>query len=367
MDIIYESCAGIDVHQAMIAVCVLHGSLTSTRPKCEERRFDTTSAGLSECRDFLLSLKVQASGMESTGVYWKPVWHALVDNFELILANPAHMKNIKGQKTDKKDARSIAKLTRIGLLPKSFVPDETIQELRELTRQRKHQVENRNREVNRIHNILQSGGMKLTTYIEDVMGASGRNLMNLLIHEEVITPTIIKENVYTSLKKKVPQLQLALEGDFSAHHRFMLGQSLEIYDFYTQQIEILEHRIDTYLEQYERQLNILDSIPGIDRITASVFIAEVGGDMSQFPTPGHLASWAGLCPGNNESAGKKRSTKIRHGNAYLKKCLCQAVNAARRQKGSPIGQHLLKLAYFLIANNLTYTEYCQQKRLLETS
>lgn len=360
MDILYESCAGIDIHQSMIAVCVLHGPLTSTRPKCEERRFDTTTAGLAECRDFLLSLKVQVVGMESTGVYWKPIWYALVNDFELILANPAHMKTIKGQKTDKKDARWIAKLTRIGLLPKSFVPDETIQELRELTRQRKHQVETRNREVNRIHNILQSGGIKLTTYIEDIMGTSGRNLMNLLVNGEVITPKLIRENVYTSLKKKIPQLQLALDGHFSEHHRFMLSQALEIYDFYTKQIDGLNQRIETYLAQYDRQLEILDSIPGIDRITASVFIAEVGVDMKQFPTAAHLASWAGLCPGNNESAGKKRSP--------IAQRFFQLQARRGPQKATiAIAHQLLKLSYFLIANNLTYTDYCQQKRLLEAS
>ncbi|MGT2756919.1 IS110 family transposase [Streptococcus ovuberis] len=387
MDILYESCAGIDVHQAMIAVCVLHGPLTSTRPKREEKRFDTTTAGLKECREFLLSLHVQAVGMESTGVYWKPVWHALVNDFELILAHPDHMKAILGQKTDKKDSHWIAKLTRIGLLPRSFVPDETIQELRELTRQRKHYVESRHRETNRIHKILQSGGIKLTTYIEDIMGLSGRNLLQLLVDGTPITARIVHQSVYTSLKKKVPQLLEALDGYFSDHHRFMLTQSLEFYDFYQKQIEILENRINYYLMQYEDQVELLDSIPGIDVITASVFIAEVGVEMSQFKTAGHLASWAGLCPGNNESAGKKRNTKIRHGNAYLKKCLCQAVYAARRQKGSPISQRfyqlqarrgpqkatiatahqLLKLAYFLIANNLTYEEYLHQKRLLETS
>ncbi|WP_156807279.1 IS110 family transposase, partial [Streptococcus sp. S784/96/1] len=170
-----------DIHQAMIAVCILHGSLTSTRPKREEARFDTTTEGLQQCHDFLTSFQGQAVGIESTGVYWKLVWHALCQDFELILANPAHMKAIPGQKTDKKDAFWIAKLTRIGLLPKSFVPDERIQELREITRQRKHQVETRNRDVNRIHNILQSGGIKLTTYIEDIMGSSGRNLMTLLV------------------------------------------------------------------------------------------------------------------------------------------------------------------------------------------
>ncbi|WP_230307023.1 IS110 family transposase [Streptococcus sobrinus] len=303
MVILYESCAGIDIHQAMIAVCVLHGPLTTTRPKREERRFDTTTAGLTACRDFLLSLKVQAVGMESTGVYWKPVWHALVNDFELILANPVHMKSIKGQKTDKKDAHWIAKLTRIGFLPKSFVPGETIQELRELTRQRKHQVETRNREVNRIHNILQSGGIKLTTYIEDIMGASGRNLMNLLVNGEVIAPTIIKS------QEEGSATSVSFRRIFLRASSLYVRAIFRYLRFLHPTNEVLEKRIDIYLNQYDRQLDILDSIPGIDKVTASVFIAEVGIDMEQFPTPGHLASWAGLCPGNNESAGKKRSSK----------------------------------------------------------
>lgn len=388
MDILYQSCAGIDVHQSNIVVCVLHGSLTTTRPKREEEHFDTTTAGLEKCRLFLQQFKVQAVGMESTGVYWKPVWHALCEDFELILANPAHMKAIPGQKTDKKDAFWIAKLTRIGLLPRSFVPDETIQELRDLTRQRKFYVESKTREANRVHKILQSGGIKLTTYIEDIMGTSGRNLMNLLCEGEAITAQVVSKAVYTSLKKKVPALLEALDGYFSDHHCFLLLQSLELYDFYQKQITLLEERIDEYLERFQRELEILDSIPGIDRLTASVFIAEVGVDMTQFPTAAHLASWAGLCPGNNESAGKKRSTKIRHGNAYLKRCLCQSVFAARRQKDSKIAQRffqlqsrrgsqkatiavahtLLKLAYHLLENNQTYYEFQeQQKRLLETS
>ena len=189
------------------------------------------------------------------------------------------------------------------------------------------------------------------------------------------------------MKRKVPQLLEALDGYFSAHHRFMLGQSLEIYDFYQKQIDCLEERINGYLNLYERPVEILDSIPGMDLITASVIIAEIGVDMSQFPTAGHLASWAGLCPGNNESAGKKRSTKIRHGNSYLKRCLCQAVFAAKRQKGSPLAERyyqiqsrrgpqkatialahqLLKIAYILLKENLTYQEFVLQKRLLETS
>ncbi|MBF0699557.1 IS110 family transposase [Streptococcus danieliae] len=382
MDILYKSCAGIDVHQSNIVVCVLHGSLTSTRPKREEARFDTTTSGLKDCHDFLSQFEVEVVGMESTGIYWKPVWHALCQDFELILANPAHMKAIPGHKTDKKDAFWIAKLTRIGLLPKSFVPDETIQELRELTRLRKYVVEDRTREVNRIHKILQSAGIKLSTYIEDIMGTSGRNLMKLLCDEAEINATSVRQAVYTSLKKKVPDLLKALDGYFSEHHRFRLKQALRIYDHYQEEIQLLEERIDSYLTQFQEEMEILDSIPGIDRLTASVFIAEVGTDMSQFPTAGHLASWAGLCPGNNESAGKKRSTRIRPGNAYLKRCLCQSVYAARRQKSSPIAQrfcqlksrrgpqkatiaiahHILKLAYYLLSTHQTYQQARQKEK-----
>lgn len=312
MDVLYQSCAGIDVHQANIVVCILHGPLTSTCPKREMATFDTTTKGLRACHDFLSQFHVEAVGMESTGVYWRPVWHALCDDFKLILAQPAHMKAILGQKTDKKDAHWIAKLTRIGLLPRSFVPDKTIQEMRELTRQRKHYVES-------------------------------RNLLQLLFDKMPITHRIVHQSVYTSLKKKVPKLLEALDGYFSNHHRFMLKQSLEIYDFYKKQIDLLEERINVYLSQYENHIEILDSIPGIDVITASGIISEVSVDMSQFPTSGHLASWAGLCPGNNESAGKKRSTKIRHGNSYLKKCLCHAAFAVKKQKGSPLADRFYQI------------------------
>ncbi|WP_261309427.1 IS110 family transposase, partial [Streptococcus suis] len=221
------------------------------------------------------------------------------------------------------------------------------------------------RETNRIHKILQSGGIKLTTYIEDIMGLSGRNLLQLLVDGTPITPRIVHQSVYTSLKKKVPQLLEALDGYFSDHHRFMLKQSLEIYDFYQKQIELLEERMNVYLSQYENHVEILDSIPGIDVITASVIISEVGVDMSQFPTAGHLASWAGLCPGNNESAGKKRSTKIRHGNSYLKKCLYQAAFAVKKQKGSPLADRFYQIqsrrgsqkATIALAHQLLKTAY----------
>lgn len=376
MDIIYKSCAGIDIHQDNVVVCVLYGPLTSTRPKREERRFDTTTQDLKLLNAWLQSFNVEAIGMESTGVYWKPVWRALVDDFELILANPQRIKSIPGQKTDKQDAHWIAKLTRVGLIPRSFVPDLSIQELRDLTRQRKHYIESRNKEKNRAHKILQTSGIKLTSFMKDIFGKSGRNLLNLLVDGEVITETNIRQNVFTSLKRKVPQLLAAMDGYFSKHHRFMLKQSLEMIDTYDKLIMALEKEIDCRLEIYEHEIDILDSIPGIDRITAAVLIAEIGVDMSQFPTVNHLASWAGLCPGNNESSGKKKSSRIRKGNRYIKKCLTQAAFVASKRKGTryyskyrriqqrrgpqkaviAIAHDLLKTSYYLLSRQTLYQE-----------
>lgn len=387
MDIIYESCAGIDIHQESVVVCVLHGSLTSTRPKREERRFNTTTRDLEALNHWLKTYHVQAVGMESTGIFWRPVWHALADDFELILANPQRIKNIPGQKTDKRDAHWIAKLTRIDLIPRSFVPNEDIQELRELTRQRKHVVEARNKEKNRAHKILQSSGIKLTSFMKDLFGKSGRQLLDLLVNGERITERVIKDNVFTTLKNKTPQLLDALNGYFSKHHRFMLQQLLTMIDTYDSLIEELEKEINKHLLGYEREFEILDSIPGISAITSSVLIAEMGVDMTQFPSAKHLASWAGLCPGNNESAGKKKSTRIPKGNRYIKKCLTQAAFVASKIKGShfqtkfkaiqsrrgpqkaviAIAHDLLKRAYYLLSTNQTYDEYKDKQSALAAS
>ncbi|EIO0086686.1 IS110 family transposase [Staphylococcus pseudintermedius] len=318
MDNVYRSCAGIDIHQNNVVACVLVGPLTSTRPKKYEATFKTTTRDLEALNHWLKSFGVEAVGMESTGVYWKPIWHALINDFKLILANPQRIKNIPGQKTDKKDAYWIAKLTRIDLIPASFVPDENIQALRNLTRQRIHYIESRNTEKNRVHKILQCGGIKLTSYIKDVFGKSGRNLLDMLMNGEVITLKKIQNSVYTSLKNKTQDLYDAMDGYLSKVDRFLLKQAMMIIDTYNEAIESIEEQIDEQLKIYEEELEVLDSIPGIDKIAASIIIAEIGDDVSQFPTANHLASWAGLCPGNNESSGKKKSTRIRKGNRYLK-------------------------------------------------
>lgn len=257
------------------------------------------------------------------------------------------------------------------------MPEETIQDLRDLTRTRKHLVEAKNSEKNRLHKILQSAGIKITTYIEDIFGASGRNLIELLINGEVITEEKVKSLVYTSLKKKVPQIVEALNGFVRGHHRFLLEQSYQLILSYEKIIKNLTIQIDKTLAEYEEQLSILTEIPGVDRITASVVIAEIGIDMSQFPNVTNLASWAGICPGNNESSGKRKSTRINKGNPYLKKVLCQAAWAATRAKGSrfqvkfsrikhnrgaqkatiAIAHDILKIIYILFSRCIHYIEY----------
>jgi len=337
MDVMYDCCAGLDVHQGNVVACILHGKRTSTRPKAELRTFGTTQSQLNQLADWLKSFDCQIVAMESTGVFWKPIWHVLADQFNIILANPQRIKGIPGHKTDKKDARWIAKLLRLDLIPASFVPDETIQDLRDLTRARKHLIESRNKQKNRIHQVLQCGGIKLTTYIQDVFGKSGRNMLDLLVNGEVITPEIVKPLVYTTLKKKVPQIVDAMNGFMRGHHRFMLHEILTIMDAFDASIADYESQIDILLQQYEAEVQLLTNFTGIQRESAGIILAEIGTDMSVFEDERHLASWAGLCPGNHESAGKRYSSKINHGNAYLKRILCQASWAASRSKNGDLG------------------------------
>ena len=338
MDVTYDCCAGLDVHQENVVACILHGKRTSTRPKAELHTFGTTQSQLNQLADWLHAFDCQAIAMESTGVFWKPIWHVLAPEFKIILANPQRIKGIPGHKTDKKDARWIAKLLRLDLIPASFVPDEIIQDLRDLTRARKHLVESRNKQKNRAHQILQCGGIKLTTYIEDVFGKSGRNMLNLLVDGEVITPEIVKPLVYTSLKKKVPQIVDAMNGFMRAHHRFMLHEVLSLMDSFDACIADYEAQIDIILQQYEAEVQLLVDFKGISHDSAGIIIAEIGTDMSVFDDEKHLASWAGLCPGNHESAGKRYSSKINHGNAYLKRILCQASWAAAKSKNGDLGE-----------------------------
>ncbi|MGM0123761.1 hypothetical protein IGI37_001135 [Enterococcus sp. AZ194] len=335
-DVFHSCCAGLDIHQKVIVACVLRSTEGKKRPEKAFGSFETTTRGLFELSDWLASYEVTHISMESTGVYWKCVWRILQNQFELQLANPRHIKNIPGKKTDMKDAEWIARLTRLGVVPTSFVPPEPIQELRDLTRYRKHLVEDLNREKNRGHMVLQNAGIKLTSVMKDIYGKSGRALLYVLIENKTIAESLILKSVYTTLRRKVPQLMDALEGFMNPHYRKMLALHLTQIECLEKQIQEVEETINDYLTPYEEYVERLEEIPGINRRTAAVVLAEIGIDMSVFPTSGHLASWAGASPGNNQSAGKTRSKRVRKGNSYLKKVLAQGALAVSKGKKNRI-------------------------------
>lgn len=348
-DVLRSCCAGLDIHQKVIVACVIRSIDGKKRPEKFFASFDTTTRGLFELSDWLVSYDVTHISMESTGVYWKCVWRILQNHFELQLANPRQIKNIPGKKTDMNDAEWIARLTRLGVVPTSFIPPEPIQELRDLTRYRKHLVEDLNREKNRGHMVLQSAGIKLTSVIKDIYRKSGRALLYALVEDKPITESLILACVYTTLRRKVPQLMESLEGFMTPHYRKMLALHLTQIECLENQIKEVEETTNDYLAPYEEYVEHLEEIPGINRRTAAVVLAEIGLDMSVFPTAGHLASWAGVCPGNNQSAGKTRSKRVRKGNSYLKKVLAQGAAAISQGKSNRI-----RAFFFRIRKNASH-------------
>jgi transposase len=304
MDAILETCAGLDVHQETVVACVLKGPLDK-KPKQEVRTFGTTTAELLKLQDWLSECECVEVAMESTGVYWKPIWNILEDTCRLTLANPAKIKNMPGKKTDVMDAVWIAQLHRCGLIEGSFVPKEEIRDLRDLTRYRRKLVQHATQEKNRIHKILQDANIKLTTFVSDLFGVSGRVLLESIMNGEVLEAEDVRNMVKTKLKHKVPQLIEALNGRLRSHHRRMMKRHWDHLQYLENEILELEQEINTLLQPYREEMELLDTIPGINLDAAASILAEIGPDMSQFPTDAHLASWAGVCPANNESAGKK--------------------------------------------------------------
>lgn len=306
MDAVLERCAGLDVHQETVVACVLHGSLNE-KPIKEIKTFSTNTKELLLLADWLIECQVTHVAMESTGIYWKPIWNILeCESFELILANAQHIKNLPGRKTDVKDAEWIAQLLRSGLVERSFVPCEEIRDLRDLTRYRKKLLNNCTQEKNRIHKILQDGNVKITTCLSDIFGVSGRNIIEALVNGEVITEIQLLSMVKGSVKNKVADLLDALNGNVRKHHREMIKYSWEHLIYLEKVLENLENEIDTCLRPYLNEVELLDTIPGVDIKAAAVIVAEIGTDMSVFEGDRHLSSWAGISPGNNESAGKKK-------------------------------------------------------------
>jgi transposase len=333
METLVERCAGLDVHKDSVTACVRvpdeHG-----RRRAQTRTFPTTTNGLLVLAEWLGSFGVTRVGMESTGCYWKPVWYLLEDRVECWLLNATHLRNVPGRKTDVADAAWIAQLVEHGLVRPSFVPPRPIRELRDLTRYRKTQIHERGREVQRLDKVLQDAGIKLSSVAADVMGVSGRAMLEALVagaHDPEVLAALAKGR----LRAKLPALREALAGRFRTdHHGLLVAQILAHIDYLDETIAGLSARIEQVIAPFAAEVALLDTIPGVDKRAAEVLIAEIGGDMGQFPSAAHLASWAGVCPGNNESAGKHRSGRTRKGSKWLGGCLSEVAKAASRTKGT---------------------------------
>jgi transposase len=328
MDRVNRRCAGLDVHKDSVWACARVGGAQHTE------RFGTTSRELLRLGDWLASLGVTVVAMESTGVFWKPVWNLLEDRFELMLVNARHVKQVPGRKTDVADCQWIAQLLEHGLLRPSFVPGRPQRELRDLTRQRAQLLGDRARVVNRIHKTLEDANVKLGSVATDVTGKSGRAVLDALV-EGRLTPEQMAELVHRRMEAKKPLLREALVGRVTDHHRFMLRQLLEQVDGLDRLVAQFDARVEEVMSPLAREaVARLDAVPGFDVRTGQVVVAEVGTDMARFPSARHLASWAGVCPGNHESAGKRRTGRTRQANRWLKAALTRAAWGAGRTRRS---------------------------------
>jgi transposase len=333
VETIVSRCAALDVHKDTVMACVRVPDGTGGRAQ-EVREFRTFTVGLRGLRDWLAEHGVTQVAMEATGVYWKPVWHVLEADprWQLLLANAQHVKNLPGRKTDVADAAWLAQLLECGLLRGSFIPPRAIQQLRDLTRYRKKLIEERTRETQRIQKLLEDAGIKLDSVVSDVLGKSARQMLQALIDGER-DPVLLAEMARTRMRPKIAELRLALEGGFDEHHALMLRLHLTHIDQLTAAIDGLDTQVDRVIAPFSERHRRLTTIPGVGKRTAEVIIAEIGVDMSRFPTAAHLASWAGMCPGNHESAGKRRSGKARKGDAALRSALCESAWTVSRTNG----------------------------------
>ena len=331
MEVLYRRCAGLDVHQANVVACVRIAN--AARASHEVRTFETTTKGLLALADWLREARCTHVGMESTGVYWKPVWHVLEGEFELVLANATHIRNVPGRKTDVNDAVWIADLLAHGLIRGSFVPPAQVQELRDLTRTRKQLVRELARHTQRIQKTLEDANIKIVGVISDILGSSGRAFLQAIIAGEE-DPNKLADLAKGRLKADRAKIVEALRGRVQAHHRFMLELHLQQIHSLEQAIEQIEQRLGERLQPFRHQIELLVTIPGISQTAAHVIASEMGLDMTRFVTAEALVSWAGLCPRSDQSAGKHRSTRIRDGAPWLKTTLIQAAWAAIRTKNS---------------------------------
>ena len=385
MQDILECCMGFDIHRDTIVACLLRGPVDA-KPECEIRTFGTLAPEMEKLREWVVSSGCRTIAMESTGIYWQPVYELLESCFDseiqLMVVNARHMKNVPGKKTDMRDAEWIATLLRAGLLRGSFIPDKAFRELRHFTRYRKKVISDITCQKNRIDKFLQSSGFRISMFLSDIFGASGRNIMRHLIAHGQIDRVGIEQCVKAKARNRMDDILISVNGNLSLHQREFLSMMLEYLEQIERHKKLVEESIDAEIEKHSEALSLLCSIPDIDVTSASAIIAEIGTDLSAFPSAEHICSWAGLAPGNNESAGKRKSARIGKGNNYLKSMLCEIawVICGKRSlylsswywrikqcKGAKraavaLARKLLSIIYTMFKTGQPYDEDCFEQR-----
>jgi len=339
MEVVYRRCCGIDVHKKLIVACLNDGG------RQELREFGTATGEIKAMANWLTESGCEMIAMESTGVYWKPLYNLFeLMDLNVMVVNASHMKALPGRKTDVKDAEWIADLLRHGLLKASFIPEREQRELRELTRYRKSMIEERNRELNRLQKILEGANIKLASVVKDINGVSARKLLDRIVADDLPDADEASRLIHGRLLPKLPEIMASIEGIITSLQRKLLSQVLDHIDDLNKRIAVLDTMVKDYMAKYEAAISAIDELPGIGQRSAQVILAEIGTDMTRFPSADHISSWAGICPGNHKSAGKRGHGKTTKGNKTLKSILVECAKSARNVKGSYFSAQYQRIA-----------------------